>query len=137
MSFQTSFKQILREKMGQQEAAPAQNPSTYIDTDPSHLAFLMSQIGKFEFETRRGHYPRPAIRPQRPRPAHAFSESQKQSFEFLKSYIHDLSEGFTGAELKTAFRKAAIRLHPDHGGSTQTFMDLKTHYQILTEIVSR
>lgn len=121
--------------MGYQEAAPAQNPHQYIDTDPSHLAYLMSQIGKFEFETRRGQYPRPPIRPQRPRPAHTFSESQKQSFEFLKSYIHDLSEGFTASELKTAFRKAAIQLHPDQGGSTEIFMDLKTHYQVLTEIV--
>lgn len=123
--------------MGQQEAAPAQNPSTYIDTDPSHLAFLMSQIGKFEFETRRGQYPRPAIRPQRPRPAHALSPSQKQSFEFLKTYIHDLSEGFTGAELKKAFRQTAMILHPDQGGSPEQFMELKAHYETLQEVLQK
>lgn len=122
--------------MGDSTTSNSQSSSTYIDTEPSHLAYLMSQIGKFEFDTRRGQYPRPAVRPQRPRPAHAFSPSQKQSFEYLKSYIHDLPEGFTAAELKTAFRKAALILHPDLGGNTEQFLDLKTHYEVLKAIHS-
>lgn len=105
-----------------------------LSADPTHLAYLLGQVGRREFTSKRGHYPRPTIRPQRK--AHAFSPSQQQAFEFLKTWIHDLSEGFTASELKKAFRQAAIILHPDHGGDTQQFMELKSHYENLRPLVS-
>ncbi|MBO9667832.1 MAG: J domain-containing protein [Bdellovibrio sp.] len=131
MSFQTSFKQILREKMGE---TPQQqgNYSSVMDSDPSNLAYLMGQIGRVEFQNPRGQYPRSQVRPQRK--PHALTPVQKQSFEFLKSYIHGLSEGFTESELKTAFRQAALILHPDQGGHTQHFMELRAHFAVLKEV---
>ncbi len=121
--------------MGQTQDSSAQNSSIYIDSDPAHLAYLMSQVGKFEFRNTRSQYPKPAVRPQRPRPAHNLTASQKLSFEFLKTYVHDLSEGFTATELKKAFRQTAIILHPDRGGSAELFIELKAHYEELKAVV--
>lgn len=137
MSFQTSFKHILREKMNETAGAETQNSSARLDSDPAHLAYLMSQVGKFHFNSPRGQYPRPPVRPAKPRPAHNLSSSQKLSFEFLKTYIHDLSEGFTATELKKAFRQTALALHPDHGGTPAQFIELKTHYESLTTIFAK
>lgn len=133
MSFQASFKQILREKMGSETFVNASEESL-LNADPSHLAYLIGQISRHEFNSPRGHYPRPAVRPQRK--AHSFSPSQKEAFDFLKNWIMDLSEGFTASELKKAFRQAAMILHPDHGGDSQQFMTLKEHYNCLRPLVS-
>ncbi|KYG63043.1 hypothetical protein AZI87_16530 [Bdellovibrio bacteriovorus] len=134
MSFQASFKQILRDKMGENTSFSPEKESSSLNSDPAHMAFLLGQINRLEFQTRRGHYPQPKVRPQRK--AHNFSVSQKLAFEFLKTWVHDLHEGFTANELKKAFRQAALALHPDHGGNTQQFLELKAHYQTLRELVS-
>ncbi|MEK2687733.1 DnaJ domain-containing protein [Bdellovibrio sp. GT3] len=131
MSFQTSFKQILREKMGQETASQG-NYSSVMDSDPLHLAYLLGQINKVESQAPRGQYPRPAVRPQRK--PHAFSPVQRQSYEFLKCWVHGLSEGFTETELRKAYRQAALILHPDQGGNTEQFLNLKEHYEILRSL---
>lgn len=128
MNFQTSFKQILREKMGETPTNQA-NYSSVMDSDPIHLAYLLGKVGRTEVQTPRGQYPRPAVRPQRK--PHNFSALQRQSYEFMKSFIHALPEGFTETELRKAFRQAALILHPDQGGSTEQFMLLKKHYEVL------
>lgn len=109
------------------EAAPSSNP-----TDPAHLAYLLGQINRLEFNRPRGQYPAPQVRPQRK--AHAFSSEQRYSYEFLKTWAHTLSEGFTATELKKAFRQAAISLHPDQGGDAQQFVALKGHYDNLRSL---
>ncbi|WII71443.1 J domain-containing protein [Bdellovibrio sp. 22V] len=134
MSFQASFKQILREKMGQNTASSLGNEASHLNSDPAHLAYLLGQIGRVELQTPRGHYPAPKVRPQRK--PHSFSPSQRQAYEFMKSWIHDLSEGFTATELKKAFRQAALILHPDHGGNAQDFVNLKHQYEVLQSVVS-
>lgn len=131
MSFQASFKQILKEKMNEGPVFQG-NFSSEINSDPSHLAYLMGHIGRFEFQSPRGQYSPPKVRPQRK--PHTFMPHQRQSFEFLKTWIHDFSEAYTEAELKKAFRQAALILHPDQGGNPQQFMELKTHIEILKEV---
>lgn len=133
MSFQASFKQILREKMGEKaSSSPGMNTSN-VHADPAHMAYLLGQISRLEFQTPRGQYPAPKVRPQRK--PHNFSATQKLSYEFLKTWIHDFSEGFTANELKKAFRQVAMVLHPDQGGSTQQFVELKDHYENLRTLV--
>ena len=131
MSFQTSFKQILKEKMGEQSSAQT-NYSSVMDSAPSHLAYLMGQIDRKEFQTNRGQYPRSQVRPQRK--AHNFTAAQKQAFEYLKCWVHGLCDGFTESELRKAFRQTALRLHPDHGGTAQQFIELKESYEILQNV---
>ncbi|MGZ3772686.1 MAG: J domain-containing protein [Pseudobdellovibrionaceae bacterium] len=134
MSFQTSFKQILRDKMGESASSSGNNTHPNIYIDSSNMAYLLGQIRRFEAPVPRGNYPAPKVRTQRPQ--HTFTESQRQSFDFLKSYICDFSEAFSSGELKKAFRQAAMLLHPDRGGCARRFMELKQHYDNLRCLVS-
>lgn len=135
MSFQTSFKQILREKMSEKPYGETLNRCSELHVDSSNMAYLLGQIRRVETQTpRRQCYPPPRVRPQRK--PHSFSESQRISYEFLKSCIQDLPDGFLPGELKKAFRQAAFIHHPDHGGSAQQFMELKRHYENLRTLVS-
>lgn len=108
--------------------------ASLLNADPSHLAFLMGQVHRKEFHSARGQYPAPKVRPQRK--PHPLSPAQRQAYEFLKTWNHDLSEGFTASELKKAFRHTAMILHPDHGGPPQQFVELKEHYETLRPVVS-
>lgn len=110
-----------------------QSEASILNSDPAHLAYLLGQQRRMEFAGPRGHYPAAATRPQRK--PHTFSEAQRESFEFLKNCIKELSEGFTANELKKAFRSAAMILHPDKGGSTDQFLALKKHYEQLRMVV--
>lgn len=119
--------------MGAQTPSAPLKEETLLNADPAHLAYLLGQIGRYESRTPRGHYPAPRVRPQRK--PHTFSSEQREAFEFLKMWIHDLSEGFTAAELRKAFRQAALRLHPDQGGSPEEFVSLKSHYETLQTVL--
>lgn len=118
--------------MAESASFSSTNEASLHSTDPAHLAFLIGKINKFPKPSPRGNYPRPTSRPQRK--PHVFTETQRFSYEFLKSWSQELSEGFTANELKKAFRLAAIAVHPDHGGSTQLFLELKQHYATLSLI---
>lgn len=132
MDFRASFKQILREKMGENQTFSSENEASILSTDPAHMAFLLGKIRKTGSLSPRGNYPAPKVRPQRK--PHDFSPAQRLSYEFFKSWVHDLPEGFTTTELKKAFRQAAKALHPDLGGTPQLFIELKSHYKTLSLI---
>jgi tryptophan 2,3-dioxygenase len=42
-----------------------------------------------------------------------------------------LNKGFTSAELKKAYKRAALRAHPDKGGSTEAFRSVHEAYEYL------
>jgi len=109
--------------------------STMLDSDPAHLAFLMSQVSRVQTSAPKGKYPAPVVRPQRK--AHTLNAAQTQAFNFFTIYIHDFSPGFTEAELRKSFRKLALILHPDHGGQAEQFMDLKDHYATLQGVFTK
>ena len=134
MNSHASFRQILNEKLGisQEEASSYQGE---IKSDPAHMAFLIGQIGRFDIRATKNNYPRPMARPQRK--AHVLSASEALSFEYLKVHNLDLSPAFTEAELKKAFRHSAFILHPDQGGSTEQFVELKAHYENLKPVLAR
>ncbi|WP_413586972.1 J domain-containing protein [Bdellovibrio sp. HCB274] len=115
-----------------QESTSQGNYSSVMDSDPIHMAYLLGHVNKVEFQGPRGQYPRPAVRPQR---KHTFTPAQRQSFEFLKCWVHGLSEGFTETELRKAFRQAALILHPDQGGNAEQFLTLKAHFEVLRTVI--
>lgn len=121
--------------MGETHQPSSENEAAILSTDPAHMAFLLGKIHKRDSRLPRGQYPVSKVRAQRK--PHNFTPAQRLSYEFLKSYIYDLPEGFTATELKNAFRQAAKVLHPDHGGSTHLFMELKGHYETLSTITPR
>lgn len=134
MNSQASFKQILREKMGD---TPSQADSKFgtFDSDPANLAYLIGLQRRMDLNLVRGHYPKSKTPPPQ-RKAHAFTETQLDAYKYIKMWIVDLSEGFTAHELKRAFRKAALILHPDKGGKTEDFLALKRHYELLRPLVA-
>lgn len=106
--------------------------------DPANLAYLMGQIGRFDFQKSGKQYAKspakPQVKPQRK--PHNFTASERLSFEFLKTWVADFSEGYTDSELKKAFRQAALALHPDHGGHAAQFIELKEHYAVLQKVAA-
>jgi hypothetical protein len=137
MSFQASFKQILKNKLNQEQSFEVEAPAfaqSEKSLDPSHLAYLIGNIGRLS-TLHRGGYPPPKIRPARK--PHNLSDLQRHSYEFLKKWVHDFSDAFTESELKKAFRQAAIVLHPDQGGNTVLFIELKGHLESLRVVFNK
>lgn len=118
-----------------EESTVATAENSMNQVDPAHMAYLIGQLEVFKMRGKKQHYPAPKERPQRK--PHAFSPLQKQAFTFIKGWIHDLPEGFTENELKRAYRKAALVLHPDRGGSAQNFIELKAQYENLKTVFAK
>ncbi len=70
------------------------------------------------------------------RPAHAFNAEQKQAFEQLQSWATDLKSNFSKAELRSQYRKAVLKTHPDQGGSSENFWAAKKSYELLKSLVT-
>jgi len=75
------------------------------------------------------------IKTPTPRKAHSFTPEQAQAFENLKKWNQLFTESFTRQELKRAFRIAVLKAHPDQGGSSESFQEVKKSYQILEGLV--
>lgn len=115
------------------EAPSAPSEKSFVTgLDPAHLAYLMGQTERLSTVSPRGKYAPPTVKPQRK--AHVLSDLQREALEFLKKFMGALDETFTSSELKKAFRKAALSLHPDQGGSSEAYSDLRRHYQVLNSI---
>lgn len=126
MDFRPSFKKILSDKIAEDQGSTGIFNNT-LASEPAHLSYLIGQIERTEIQLARFKYPHTP----RLRPPHKLDAEQVLAFEFFKRIVTELSPSFTIIELRRAFRKAALRLHPDHGGNTQEFISLKMHYQVL------
>ena len=69
------------------------------------------------------------------RKAHNMNEQQLEAYAVLKHFAAQLPENFDLTELKTAYRRSVLKAHPDQGGTSETFQNVKKSYQILTALV--
>lgn len=69
------------------------------------------------------------------RQAHALTPEQAQAFETLKKWCVLFNENFSRLDLKRAYRLAVLKAHPDHGGSSESFQEVRKSYQILEALV--
>ena len=69
------------------------------------------------------------------RASHNLNSEQLTAYDFLKQFAAQLPDNFDLTQLKTAYRRSALKAHPDHGGTSETFQNVKKSYQILTALV--
>ncbi len=135
MSTETSFKQILEEKIKSRQSNIATEGKSTSDQDPAHLAYLLGSLETYYFRPRPTKiYPSPPKTAPRP---HELTQKQKDSSDFFEKHGFKLSPAFSRKELKRGFRALALRLHPDmNKGASGPFIQLKTHYMSLTALFS-
>lgn len=75
--------------------------------------------------------------PPKPRPANKLSQDQLTAFLFFAAHSAKLEANFNNKDLKRAFRTLAFKMHPDHGGNPQTFLELKAAYDLLAAVFKK
>lgn len=65
------------------------------------------------------------------RPSHKLSELQLSALSLLQTYCPALADNFTFQELKTAYRQSVLKTHPDQGGNSESFQEVKKSHHIL------
>ena len=140
MRMNASFKDILKEKMSEQASASSQHE---VDFTP-YLGQLLVQISRREFQRKpnaKFAYKGPAtsqpqdIKAKKPvRPNWTLSESQTKALMQFELWGHKLEANFEVSALKQAFRKLALKLHPDQSkGDAGQFLKLKQYYADLLQ----
>lgn len=116
-----------------------QQASNYVEVDSMpFLTQLLGQIDRRQFNhsgVLKSRYPmqRQPLRPVRA--AHKLNAEQAKSVLQYEIWGLKLSPGFDVAELKQAFRRLALKLHPDHSkSSSDDFLLLKAHHEVLLGI---
>lgn len=135
--FQDILNGFLEGKHASSSKPPRPTPHTE-GLDPAHLAFLLgtvrvSQRVRPSTKASRPSEEKPFHSPPRPRtPAHALDEAQQKSLGWFAENGELLEGNFTAAELKKAFRRLALRFHPDRpGGTAHRFQVLRQHESTL------
>lgn len=76
--------------------------------------------------------------PRTLRASHQLNAEEKMAYDLLNSYQStSLHPGFYGKELKSAYRQALLKTHPDQGGTAETFQQVKKSYEILVRFVTK
>lgn len=139
---QHSFSDILEEMIVEQQPTTSDFSAGWEShLDPFGLAQLMGEVHVTTNNKPvvNKAYPRAKvaartpIRPQRP--SHAMNEAQMAAYQQLKAHCPKLQDNFSTHELKSAYRLAVLKTHPDQGGTSDIFQDVKKSYQILAALV--
>jgi hypothetical protein len=112
--------------------------------DAYGMSRIMAQTPRFEFKNPLSAYKRspsnhsktsPHVFIESSRPKHSFDETQAYAFYLIRQLVPQLPENFSFNQLKSAYRRAALKTHPDRGGASETFQQVKKSYHILTDLV--
>lgn len=138
MKSNSSFAEILSSKIEQNEQVISSKTQSLRDNDPYAFAYMLGHFGKHEFRKStkdcftQQKFPIGFHKYQiQARPNHKLNPNQEIAFLFFQHWSAQLERNFTKIDLKKCFRKLAIKLHPDHGGTAQLFIELKKHYEEL------
>jgi hypothetical protein len=134
-----SFAQVLEKKIRKEieqefHANPSTSPaqegfSSQKDTPaPSELwNFLVGNLDPIHFTApTKGQVYHGQRKPTPPKPPHQLSALQQWAVDFFAVRGIELSPRFSSKDLQSAFRKLALRMHPDQGGSPIEFQNLMT-----------
>lgn len=140
-----SFSDILKEHLSEGKIDIPEEKNSFSERKTAfsqgNNRFYESEIPSFAWilaSTRKSERPIPMKtpydfykKPPRPRPTHSMNPSQIEAFSLLKKLVENLDNNFSPTELKRAFRIAALKTHPDRGGSSLEFQRVKKSYEIL------
>lgn len=129
MWHQPSFQKVLEEQIIKDSTATS--PQAKSIQDPAHLAFLIGKIPKVQFQKTSQYKSQTRVFTAPAR----LNETEKQAYLKFYQWGVMLPKSFSNIDLKTAFRRLALQLHPDQGGSHEDFLDLKRAYFTLRESI--
>lgn len=103
------------------------------DSSPRGMAWLIGETPRKSTFSEKG---RTAYGVKvRPLPPHKLTLKEKSALQFFAQHSVTLSPRFTKSELKKCFRGLACRLHPDAGGLTSQFIELKANFDLLIQFL--
>ncbi len=107
--------------------------------DPFGMAQLIAEVKIAPLCTASIHkkYPKPSTSMSIHKKSHLLNEVQQHAFHSLAFHARSLRDNFNLHELKSAYRTAVLKTHPDQGGNSETFQDVKKSYQILLGLVKK
>ena len=100
--------------------------------DPAGLAYLMGQTSLYTGVSTNPYnkYRRTIVRP-----AHTLTDEQTTAFKDIIQWAPQLPNNFNYKELKSSYRIALLKTHPDQGGSSENFWSVKKSYEVLCSLV--
>ncbi len=101
--------------------------------EPAWLSQLVGTVSPIKFQT-----PYIYRYGRTVRKAHVLDADQAQAFAALSLYQSTpLHPGFSRLELKSAYRAALLKTHPDQGGTAESFQQVRKSYEILVGFVTK
>lgn len=100
--------------------------------DPAGLALLMGHTSVYTSVTST---PYKKYKTTYVRPAHVFSDEQAAAFITISQCAPELKNNFNFKQLKSSYRLALLKTHPDQGGSSENFWAVKKSYEVLCSLV--
>lgn len=134
------FSEILENRLNSAFEIPTESPVDYSagwssDIDPMHLSYL---LGSLDIETvpAVSAVKNPYLKYKKiiQRPNHVLTSLQQKALELINSLLSQadsLPGNFNLQQLKRSYKKAALKAHPDCGGSHESFLALKSDYEML------
>lgn len=129
-SFSEIFEEI-HEQTHSQDDTYSLNAGWETSLEPAGLSQLIGTLTPLRYS--RTHIYR---YPRAPRPSRLFNTEEQSAFESLNALLEiPLVSGFYRAELKSAYRQALLKTHPDQGGTAESFQQVRKSYEILVRFV--
>ncbi len=129
-SFSEIFEEIHQQNQTQCEVYSL-NSGWETSLEPAGLSQLIGSLTPTRFSrTLIYRYPRA------PRANRHFNTEEQIAFDNLNSYLETpLISGFYAGELKSGYRQALLKTHPDQGGTAESFQLVRKSYEILVRLV--
>lgn len=129
-----SFSEIL-EEMSIENTLLSSEKSTYLE---ENLIYGFSQIlgttPTYKFTLKSPYLKSMKAKPS-PEP-HQLNSLQQKAFCFFRELGLELSVHFSWKELKSIYRQSLLKTHPDHGGSSEKFHEVRNNFEILSVLVT-